>query len=127
MNRAQRIDEWFGRLWIDREVVEFMENEYDAAKAAAAGMARHELAAKHGSPNLKYWLDRHYDGKVFREARKDVLSGATAVSEYPPIISEYSMMFAEPPHDIRRVRVTTNLKKTTDVTLVGPDEPRLVL
>jgi len=36
-------------------------------------------------------------------------------------------MFAEPPHDVRRVRVTTNLKKTTDVTLVGPDEPRRVL
>jgi hypothetical protein len=120
MNRAQRMDAWFGRIWVAPEVVALMANEYDDEKVAALGKTKQQVVEEAGSPLLKTWLERHYDSKVFREARKEGTMNRS-------VISEYSMLSAESPHEISRVRLTTWPKKTTDVTFIGEDEPRSVM
>jgi hypothetical protein len=121
VNRAQRVDHWFGKIWVEPEVVALMAKEYDDQKVAAAGMTKQELIEQSGSPMLKIWFDKHYDGKVFREVRKQ--GGVTD----KPIVSEYSMMDADAPHEISRVRLITWPKKSTNVSVIRPDEPRSVM
>ena len=120
MNRAQRMDAWFGRIWIEPEVVALMAEEYDEEKLAAVGMTKSEAVEEAGSPALRVWLERHYDGRAAREARREGVTDR-------PVISEYSILRAEAPHDIARVRLVTQPTKSTGVRLIRPDEPRSMM
>jgi hypothetical protein len=49
MNRAQRMDEWFGRIWVEPEVVALMAEEYDDAAVAAGRMTKQQVIAEAGA------------------------------------------------------------------------------
>jgi len=107
------MDEWFGRISVDQEVVEILALDFDQTRVSKLhpGMTVQEAVGRYGSPTLKTWLERHYDGPVFRQVRK-----TGDLEAY--VAKEYSMMVTEEPYPTYRVRVTTWPKRGTRISLI---------